>query len=89
MNTAGLLHRFTLIAEDIAGRPDVGPYEVGVLQHLTELTNTLTGFDPQRPRYHYHDGPGRAIDLMPTSQLNAWARQRRFPAFETGANGRS
>lgn len=77
MVVADLLHRFALVAEDIAGRPDVGPYEVGVLQHLTELTNILTGFDPERTRYHYHESASRAIDIMPTSQLNAWARRTR------------
>lgn len=66
---ADLLHRMTMVAQDIASRPDVGPYEVGVLQELTEYAGEIAGTRERAERQaqlrRYHLGPGRAVDWVP------------------------
>lgn len=62
---ADRLRRISAVADDIAARPDLGPYEVGLLKELLEEANALTGADrPARTRF-WHDSPGRAVDILP------------------------
>lgn len=86
---ADLLHRITLIAQDIQGRPGVGPYEVGVLQHLAEISDEISGARQERERaavaHRYHRSPARAIDMPPTSQLDTLrARYRSAASARSG-----
>lgn len=75
---ADLLHRINLISQDIATRPNLGPYEVGVLEHLVELANELAGIQPEQPRYHYHHSVGRAIDLPSPAPLVEFLKRYRM-----------
>jgi hypothetical protein len=62
---ADRLRRISAVADDIASRPDLGPYEVGLLKELLEEANALTGAArPARTRF-WHDSPGRAVDILP------------------------
>lgn len=63
---ADRLHRMTLVAEDLASRPDIGPYEVGVLQQLVEVAGQLSGasVDRQnRERLRRYNWSSRAVDV--------------------------
>lgn len=73
--TADRLHRLSMIAEDVASRPDLGPYEVGVLQELAEEANALADAGGPRSRTHvWHDSPGRAVDILPMDPFEAARR---------------
>jgi len=52
--TADRLHRLSMIADDVTSRPDLGPYEVGVLQELAEEANALA----DAARRHRRHGRG-------------------------------
>lgn len=43
--TTGLVRRISALAEDVAGRPVIGPYEVGVLEELLVQLRRITGLD--------------------------------------------
>lgn len=75
---ADRLRRITLIAQDIASRPGLGPYEVGVMQELAEEAADLSGIRDEHERqaalrrYHWS---GRAVDLPPRSALAKWLKK--------------
>lgn len=77
---ADRLHRIALVAQDIALRADVGPYEVGVLQELMEEADELSGSRADRERrdalrrFHWS---GRAVDMPPRNGLRDWIRNHR------------
>lgn len=75
---ADRLHRMTLVAQDIASRPNLGPYEVGVMEQLMEEAERISGTRADRERMEaarrYRLGRGRAVDIPPQDRLTEWLR---------------
>ncbi len=71
---AARLHRITMIADDIASRPDLGPYEVGLLQELLEEADALSGAGEQRRTHVWHESRGRAVDILPMDPFDPLRR---------------
>lgn len=79
-----MVRRFSAMAEDIACRPALGPYETGVLEELVALLRQVTGLDEEaehQAQLRRYDWKGQAVDFVPSRALDArLGRAARWPS---------